>query len=107
MRTTIPSKPVTCLGPIYKYKENVFINSKDEIICRTSLYPVKKLSCLGCSQCGWIDEYIQESMYNGTLGELFQGAFTPGDMFYIAGIGGRGFFSEDDFEIVLRRYDER
>lgn len=94
-----------CLGTIYKYKENTFINAKAEIISKVSLYPMKKLSCSGCASCDWIGDYIQESIYNDTLKYLFSGNYEHGDLLYVHGSGGEGFFSDDYFEVTLRRYN--
>ena len=98
-----------CPGTVYRYSINCFISTKrGSIVSKHTLIPIKKYSCKGCESCGWIDEYLQESMYNDTLEDLFSQVLKEDHLYYIDGRGGTrgGYFSEfeDDFEIFLAEY---
>jgi len=94
-----------CTGTVYRYRSNCFINSKGAVVSKHTLTPIKKYSCTGCAQCGWIDEHLQESMCNDTLeSDLFAQVLEDGGLYYVYGMGGKGFFSEDDFTVGLKLY---
>ena len=35
------------------------------VVIEESFIPLRKASCTGCEQCGWLDEYIKEDMSLG------------------------------------------
>lgn len=46
----------TCKGKVYKCNENVFINSRGDIIYKTTMRLMKRMSCSGCKYCGGLEE---------------------------------------------------
>lgn len=63
-------KKEPCKGRFYKGVINTFINSKGHIIEKKSLIPLKKLSCKGCEECGYLNEYLQEDISCNTFPPL-------------------------------------
>lgn len=45
-----------CKGWVFRYKENMFINKKRQLIVKDTFSPMKRLSCSGCEKCGWIED---------------------------------------------------
>ncbi len=59
-----------CKGLFYRGVVNTFINNKGHIIEKTSLIPLKKLSCVGCSCCKDIRDFINEDINCNTFPSL-------------------------------------
>lgn len=56
--------PQQCNSLIFKAKVNVFLNSKNEFVYQQRMIPMKKLSCKGCNQCGFLLEELDERISN-------------------------------------------
>lgn len=50
------NKVIDCKGRVFRYRETMFLNKKGQLIVKETFTPMKKLSCPGCMDCGWIDE---------------------------------------------------
>ncbi len=54
-------EPEECIGLLWRGKVSTWV--KDGTInSRTTLTLLKKRSCPGCSECGWIEEFLQEDI---------------------------------------------
>lgn len=53
-----------CKGLVYRAKVNIFLNSKDEFVYQQRMVPMKKMSCPGCVNCGFIKEDLDERISN-------------------------------------------
>jgi len=60
------AEPEVCLGCIYRAKVNCFMNKKGEYIYQERMVPMKKLSCPGCKDCGWVEDELSECIACGT-----------------------------------------
>jgi len=51
-----------CKGAVYRAHVNAFINSKGQYVYQERMVPMKRMSCSGCADCGFIEELLEESM---------------------------------------------
>ena len=51
-----------CKGLYWRAKINTFLSSYNSIEHKESLRFLKRKSCPGCEQCGWVFDYIQEAV---------------------------------------------
>lgn len=62
----------SCKGLVYRGVINDYIDAKGNIVFKTILRPLKRKSCAGCKECGWIEETINEDFAcecsNGIIG---------------------------------------
>ena len=92
--------PCQCKGLFFRCRFNTFINSKHELVSTIRMVPLKRLSCKGCEQCGWMPEYLWEDMSNDTCpdltevedGEAYKLIFIPDPPDYETGIVESGYF---------------
>jgi hypothetical protein len=47
-----------CIGRVYRYREKQYTTSDGGIHFHQSITPLKRKSCKGCGQCGWVDEEL-------------------------------------------------
>lgn len=47
-----------CVGRIFRYREKQYTTSDGGIHFHQSVTPLKRKSCKGCGQCGWVDEEL-------------------------------------------------
>ena len=59
--------PKKCNGMVFRGRLNAFVNSKWEYVYQERMLPLKRKSCPGCEQCGYLDEYLHEFTSMGTL----------------------------------------
>lgn len=52
----------TCNGLVYRARENNFVNKRGEVVYSKRMSPLKRESCPGCENCGYmlyeLDEWI-------------------------------------------------
>ena len=62
--TERPGKKDACKGQIYRYTEEAWIGSDNDVNFRHRFRHVKSLSCndIECSQCGWLLDDFQEQL---------------------------------------------
>ena len=58
------TKPV-CKGLIFRGIQNSFIDSSGGYVYTERMRPLKRLSCKGCEQCGWLTDDLKEAIGNG------------------------------------------
>ena len=51
-----------CKGLYFRYTDNCFMNSHGVLTYTSRLTPLKKMSCDGCAECGYINEHINEEL---------------------------------------------
>ena len=47
-----------CIGRVFRYREKQYTTSDGGIHFHQSITPLKRKSCEGCGQCGWVDENL-------------------------------------------------
>lgn len=52
--------PKVCRGRFYRCRASTYKNKKGEIVYRTIMYPLKRMSCKGCMQCDYLDDHANE-----------------------------------------------
>jgi len=52
-------KPV-CKGRWYRGTEEMYVGAGGRIVSKWVMMPLKRQSCKGCDQCGWMDDAIRE-----------------------------------------------
>ncbi len=74
---TINKDKETCKGRIYRCSTHNYISKYKSIEVRKSLRLLKKSSCPGCAECGWMDQVLQDEIegdcYNDFLSGLING----------------------------------
>lgn len=53
------SEPL-CIGLFFRAKKNYYLNSRDEYVYQERMTPLKRMSCKGCSQCGYLKDELNE-----------------------------------------------
>ena len=53
-----------CKGLIFRGKVNKYINSKGEYVVTKRMSPLKRNSCSGCKECGWLMDELFEFISN-------------------------------------------
>lgn len=56
-----------CKGLYWRGSENTYLSSHGSVELRKSLRLLKRKSCSGCEDCGWILEEIKDAIYNEAL----------------------------------------
>lgn len=51
-----------CSGLIFRCRINRFINKRGEYVETIRMIPLKRKSCSGCDQCGWLMEFLSEDI---------------------------------------------
>ncbi len=49
-----------CKGLIYRCRINAYIDSRGTYVYQEKMIPMKKLSCKGCKECGWLKDGLNE-----------------------------------------------
>ena len=86
-----------CKGRVYRAVVNHYINKRGDIIHNNRLNLLKRKSCKGCGDCGWIEEVLKEEVYNTPL-ELTN--LKPGKEYKLQIDYRRGYY-DDDCEIEI------
>ena len=71
-----------CNGAIYRYKQNLYLGSRGEIVYKDSFIPMKKLSCKGCECCYWIYESLSDMISNGNI--IIPNNLEDGELYYLS-----------------------
>ena len=56
------SNETFCKGLVYRLSINQFINKRGQIIYKETMTPLKRESCPGCEQCGWLKDALKEQI---------------------------------------------
>ena len=59
-----------CKGKVYRYWEEMFIGKNGDINYKDKFTPMKSMSCPGCKECGWMEDYMKEDLENGIFPEF-------------------------------------
>lgn len=51
-----------CEGRVYRYREKQYTTRDGGIHFHQSVTPLKRKSCKGCGQCGWVDEELNSGI---------------------------------------------
>lgn len=57
-----------CKGLIFRCTVNTFVNAKGEYIHQERMIPMKRLSCPGCENCGFIRDNFREYTEENLVG---------------------------------------
>lgn len=60
------NKTNLCDGLLYRCRINNFINNSGVYIEKVSFVPLKRMSCKGCEQCGFLIDDLKEFLANET-----------------------------------------
>ena len=52
----------TCKGKLFRGKVNAFVNNEGEYVYQERMRPLKRASCEGCLECGWLNEALEETV---------------------------------------------
>lgn len=61
------NKAIDCKGRVFRYRETMFLNKKGQLIVKETFTPMKKLSCPGCMDCGWIEDEFRSLIAENIL----------------------------------------
>ena len=53
-------KVSVCVGMIFRYSENEFINSNGDFVYTERMRLQRRLSCKGCEKCDWLHDCYKE-----------------------------------------------
>ena len=53
-----------CKGKIYRGIQNAYIGSKGEYVYQERMIPLKRKSCPGCKKCGYLQDAINDELFN-------------------------------------------
>lgn len=56
------AKPDKCNGRIYRAAVNTFLNSRGDIVYKELFRFMKRMSCKGCEQCGYLSDDLHEEL---------------------------------------------
>lgn len=54
-----------CQGKVYRAKRSVFLDKNGALVSLIRMTPAKRKSCPGCKNCGWIEDYLKETVNEG------------------------------------------
>ena len=57
----------SCKGRYYRGRKNTFVSKKGEYYYIEKMIPLKKLSCVGCEHCDYLDDELNEFTSSGYL----------------------------------------
>lgn len=62
-----PTPPTPCKGLVFRGKRNAFINGRGDYVYTERMALLKRKSCKGCQQCGYMLEELEEHLGNDCL----------------------------------------
>lgn len=76
-----PEEEPKCKGQLFRYIENAYIGKRGDVNLVRRLVPLRRLSCPGCSKCGWTHDDLNEGIYDKGGSYLeFDPAINPNDI---------------------------
>lgn len=58
------TKPDECKGRFYRVRDSRYLSTRGRVVHTREFIPLKRKSCFGCEECGWIDDDLVEFKYN-------------------------------------------
>ena len=59
-------KVAICKGRIYRARVSAFIDNRGDYVYRERMVLLKRKSCIGCEECGCLDDMLSEFLSNET-----------------------------------------
>lgn len=97
-----------CKGRVYRAKVSRFLGKNSSYTYQETMVPMKRLSCPGCSQCGWFDEDLKEfalSDYPPIINNI-----KHGELYYLAVVNEHYDWESgilDGFELEFKEMKEK
>ena len=51
-----------CEGRVYSVNLNNYMGSRGEVVEKVTFAPLKRSSCPGCLQCGWMEDHLDDEI---------------------------------------------
>jgi len=86
-----------CKGLYYRKWDEHYISKGDNVVEKTSMSMLKRLSCKGCEECDWLKSAIKEELKENLPLRIYEKDYNPGDLYQLK----YSWIGDDDWELYF------